>query len=96
MSAALVALLTILAQISPTLGSSAITAVINALIQIVPALVNTVEDVIPMVKNIIAALKSNALITPQQLSDLAALDAATDQAFEAAATAAQAEDKPAT
>ena len=94
MSAALVALLTILAQISPTLGSASITAVINALIQIIPALINTVEDVIPMVKNIIAALKSNAQITPQQLTDLAALNAATDQAFEAAATAAQAEDNP--
>ena len=94
MSSAIVALLAVLAQIAPSLGSSSITSIINALLQIVPALIQTVEDVVPMVKNIIAALKTNALITPQQLTDLAALDAATDAAFEAAATAAQAEDNP--
>ena len=94
MASAVVALLAILAQIAPSLGSTAITSVINALVQIVPALISTIEDVVPMIKNIIAALKANALISPQQLADLAVLDAATDAAFEAAATAAQAEDNP--
>ena len=89
MSAAIMALLAVLAQISPVIGSTAITSIINALIQIVPALINTVEDVVPMVKNIIAALQSNTAVTPDQLAQLQALDAQVDAAFEAAATAAQ-------
>ena len=94
MSAAILALLGVLSQIAPVLGSSAITSVINALVQIVPALITTVEDVVPMVKNIIAALQSNTAVTADQLAQLQALDAQVDAAFEAAATAAQAEDGP--
>ena len=94
MSAAVMALLAVLAQIAPTLGSTAITSIINALVQIVPALISTIEDVVPMVKNIIAALQSNTAVTPDQLAQLQALDAQVDAAFEAAATAAQAEDNP--
>lgn len=92
MSAAIMALLGVLSQIAPVLGSSSITSVITALVQIVPALVTTVEDVVPMVKNIIAALQSNTAVTADQLAQLQALDAQVDAAFEAAATAAQAED----
>lgn len=93
MSAALVALLSVLAQIAPSLGSSStITAIINALVQIIPVLVQEVEDVVPMVKNIIAALSANPAATADQLATLQTLDAQVDAAFEAAATAAQAED----
>lgn len=94
MSAAILALLGVLSQIAPVLGSSAITSVITALVQIVPTLITTVEDVVPMVKNIIAALQSNTAVTADQLAQLQALDAQVDAAFEAAATAAQAEDNP--
>lgn len=87
MSAAILALLTVIGQIVPALGSSsAISAIISALIQIVPTVVQEIEDVAPIIKNIIAALQSNAAITPAQLDQLAALDAQVDAAFEAAAT----------
>lgn len=92
MSAAIVALLAVIGQISSALGGTEITAVITTLSQIIPALVGEVEDVVPMIKNIIAALQSNTAITPEQQAQLAALDAQCDQAFEAAAVAAQAED----
>jgi len=95
MPAAIVALLSVLATIAPSLGAGgSITAIINALIQIVPVLVNEVEDVAPIVKNIIAALQSNSAITPDEQAQLATLDAQVDAAFEAAATAAQAQDNP--
>ncbi|SRR5260221_10435317 len=95
MSAAVIALLSVIAQIAPSLGASTqISAIIGALIEIIPALVKEVEDVVPIVKNIIDALRGNGAITPDQLAQLAALDAQVDQAFEAAATAAQAEDDP--
>jgi len=92
-TAALQALLVVIAQIAPSLTSSAaIQAVVNALVQIVPVLIKEVQDLIPMVKNIIAALSANAGTTSDQLNALAALDAQCDAAFEAAAAAAEAED----
>lgn len=92
MSAALVALLAVLGQIAPALGSSAITSIITALTQIIPVLIQEVEDVVPIVKNIISALQSNTAITPDQQAALVALDAQVDAAFEAAATNAQTQD----
>ena len=83
MSAALIAALTVIAQIASSLGtSSSITAIINFLIQILPTLVQEVEDVVPIVKNIINSLKSNTAITPEQLDQLAALEVQYDAAFE--------------
>ena len=88
MSAAILALLTIIGQIAPALGTStAIQGVIGTLVQIVPTLVTEVTDVVPVVKNIISALQTNATITQDQLDQLAALDAQVDAAFEAAAGA---------
>ena len=95
MSSAIIALLTIIAQIAPSLGAtSTITAIINALITIIPTVVKEVEDVVPIIKNIIAALQSNATTTPDQMAQLTTLDAQCDAAFEEAATAAQSEDNP--
>jgi hypothetical protein len=100
MSSAIIALLTIIAQIAPSLGAtSTITAIINALITIIPTVVKEIEDVVPIIKNIIAALQSNTATTPDQMAQLTTLDAQCDAAFEAAATAAETEDaavKPAT
>lgn len=93
MSAVLTALLAVLAQIAPSLGtSSSIGAIINALVQIIPSLVQLGEALVQPIRNIIAALSSNPAATADQLSQLRALDAQVDAAFEAAATNAQAED----
>lgn len=86
-------ILTILVQIAGvTSEASTITSIINALIALVPTLVQEYKDLVPIVKNIIAALSGNSTTTADQLTTLAALDAQVDADFEAAATAAQAQD----
>ena len=94
MTAAFTTVLALLGQLLPALSgnSEMIANIINALIQIIPVIVKEVQDVAPMVKNIIAALKNDPATTADQLAQLDALDAQVDQAFEAAATDAQAQD----
>ena len=90
-------ILTILVQIAGATGeASTITSIVNALIQLIPTLVQEYEDLVPIVKNIIASLSANPATTADQLATLKALDAQVDADFEAAATAAQAEDAPPT
>ncbi len=86
------ALLALLVQLAPSLGSPALASIITTLQQILPTIVAEVADVAPYVKNVIAALRSNSEITPEQWAQLDALEAQIDQAFEAAATAAEADD----
>ena len=86
MSVAIIALLTVIGQIAPALGTStAIQGIISTLIGILPTIVQEVEDVVPIVKNIISALQSNTAITADQLAALANLDVAADAGFEGAA-----------
>lgn len=93
MSAILTGILAILQALVPSITSSAtVQQIINALIQILPVLVKEAQDLVPMIKNIIAALSENAASTADQLATLKALDQLTDAAFEAAATKALAED----
>lgn len=73
---------------SLTTESGTIATIIATLENIIVAGVAEVQAVAPMIKNIITALKSNTAITADQMTKLEALDAATDQAFEAAAAAA--------
>lgn len=83
MSAALVAFLTVIAQIAPSLGSSAaIQNVINLLIQVLPVIIQAVENIAPLVKNIITALQSNTNITPEQWTQLDQLNQSADNNFE--------------
>lgn len=89
------AILALLQTIGPAIGKGAISSVIATLEQIIPALAQEYQDVLPAIKNIIAALSSNPAATGDQLASLAALDEQVDQAFEAVATAAEAEDTPA-
>ena len=86
MSAAIVALLSVLAQIIPALSNStAITNIINVLISLIPVVVKEIQDVEPLLTNIINALRGNNVITDQQLKDLDDLEAKIDAEFEAAA-----------
>lgn len=96
MSALVTIILTALQAVEALLGatglaSGTIDKVIALLVEIIPLVEKEAETVIPYIKNIIAALQGNAATTADQLSQLAALDAAADQAFEAAATNAQAQ-----
>ena len=89
----LATILAVMAQIAGATGeASTITSIVNALIQLVPTLVKEYEDLVPIVKNIIAALSANPAATADQLKTLQTLDAQVDADFEAAATAAEAED----
>ena len=94
MTAALTTLLALLGQLIPAISGDAslIATIINALVQILPVIVKEIQDVAPFVKNIIAALKNDPNTTADQLAQLQALDAQVDQAFEAAASDAQAQD----
>lgn len=94
MSGAIIALLTVIAQIAGALGStSQVVSIISLLERIIPVVIKEYQDVAPFVKNIIGALKGNATVTPDQLAQLDILDAQVDEEFEAAATAAEVEDK---
>lgn len=85
MSGIIIALLAVLAQIAPSLGVPAsITAIITALEAMLPTIIKEIQDVVPLVKNIIGALKDNNEITQEQLDALDALEAKLDAEFEAA------------
>lgn len=93
MTSIVTGILAILQALVPSITTSAtVQTIINSLIQIIPVLVKEAQDLVPMVKNIIAALGSNPASTAEQLATLKALDQLTDAAFEAAAAKAIAED----
>lgn len=87
MSSIITQLLAFLAQIVGGLSdASAIATLITTLTNILAAADEEIQTIAPEIKNIITALKGNNSITADQMTQLEALDAATDQAFEAAAT----------
>ena len=86
MSSAILLLLQVLAQIIPSLTNSATIAnIITTLVNLLPTLVKEVQDVAPLIQNIIDALRNNNVITPEQLAALDELEAKADAEFEAAA-----------
>lgn len=94
MSAILTAILSLLTALGPSIGGSSaiITEVISALTTLIPVVIQEAQDLLPMVKSIIATLKGDSAATQAQLDALDALDKQVDDAFDAAAAAAQAED----
>ena len=90
MSAAITAMLALIEQMLPLIGSlfgsTEVTNIITALTGILPLVVQEVATVAPAIKNIIAALSANPATTADQLTQLQALDAQVDAAFEAAAS----------
>jgi hypothetical protein len=94
MSAAITALLSLIGQLLPLVGSwtgsGAVASIITTLTQILPLVVQEVETVGPAIKNIIDALSANPATTAEELAQLQALDAQVDAAFESAAAATDA------
>jgi hypothetical protein len=83
----------LMTQMLPLINNaSQVAKFIAMLIQILPAVEQLAESLVQPIKNIIAALSANPAADAVQLKALTDLDAQYDQAFEAAATAAQAED----
>lgn len=94
MTSIIPAIIALLGQLIPVIGTASplVVQILNTLVAVVPVLVKEYIDLLPAVKNIIAALKADPATTAEQMAALEALDQQVDQAFEAAATAAQAED----
>lgn len=85
-------LLALVQQIAPGATTDLIATIIEDLIQIVPVVIKEAQDLLPVIKNIIAALQSNPASVSDQLDALDQLDAQVDAAFDAAAAQAQADD----
>lgn len=96
MTSIITLLLTLIGQLLPAVGvgSTGITTIINALVAIVPALIQEAVDMVPIVQNIIAALKNNPATTAAEMVTLNALDAQCDAAFEDAMAKSTAGDPP--
>jgi phage-related protein len=96
MSAIIPVVLALIQQLIPVISGAGAPAIISQILtvltQVIPLLVNEYTALLPMVKNIIAALSANPAATADQLTNLQALDVQTDAAFEAAASAALAQD----
>ncbi len=78
----------LLGQIAPALGASegVIGGIIAALDQIIPVAVKEVGDIVPMIKNIIEALRNQDEVTEEQMKQLDALEAKIDAEFDQAAS----------
>jgi hypothetical protein len=85
----LTTLLQLIQSLLPQIGvnSKIVTTIITALIQLVPIAVQEAQDILPAIRNIIAALSANPATTADQLAALKTLDAQVDAAFEDAVTA---------
>ena len=97
MGAIISGVLALIQQLLPALGTSTATAalitkIVSILVEITPIVVQEYNDLLPIVKNIITALKADPTTTAAQMIALKSLDLQVDAAFEAAATAAEAED----
>lgn len=92
----LATILTLLASIAGMTGEVGVIAkIIEALTEIIPVAIKEYQALVPMVKGVIAALSANPATTADQLATLQAIDKQTDADFDAAAAAAEAEDKAA-
>jgi hypothetical protein len=90
MSALVTSTIALLTALLPAIGndSALVAQVIVWLVNVLPALVKEATDILPEIKNIISILSQSSAITPDQITQLQALDAQCDAAFEAAAQAA--------
>jgi hypothetical protein len=87
------AILSLIAMLLPAGGNAALVEkIIEALTALYPIIVREYQDLLPIVKNIITALKADPSTTATQLDALDKMEAQLDADFEAAATAAAAED----
>jgi phage-related protein len=91
-STILTALLAIIEDIAPTAAAGTIGKIIAALVNLLPLIIKEIQALVPIVQNIITALRGNGQITPEQLDALDAMEAQIDADYDAAEKAAEAED----
>jgi len=92
LNAAATAVISLLSMIAPGATGGLIAKIIDALVTIIPIVIKEAKDLAPMVQNIIALLRGNTEITPDQLDQHAA-EVVLDSAFDIADAAAQKEDE---
>ena len=66
--------------------------IISVLTELYPLVVKEYQALAPIIKGVISALSANPAATDDQLAQLKVIDKQVDDAFEAAAAAAEAED----
>lgn len=87
------AVLSLIAALLPAGANAAlIEKIIEALVALIPIIMQEYKDLLPIVKNIIVAVKGDPATTAEQLDALDAMEAQLDADYEAAAAAAAAED----
>lgn len=93
--AAITALLQLIQTVVlPNLNSTSVIAkVITTIEQLVPVILAGAQSLVPIVQNIIEALRGSGVITTEQLDQLDTLEAQLDDAFDAAADAAEKQDQ---
>lgn len=83
----------LLAQVVPTIsGSAAVGTAIKFVTELLPPAIQLAKGEVPVIKGIIATLRSNGSTTVDQMNDLDALDAQCDAVLDAAIAKAEAED----
>jgi len=91
--------LQLLASFLPKIISGAaadeVTSIIAFLEQVIPVAIQVGEDLVQPIRNIISALRDSGALTSDQLDALDKQEAALDAAFDQAADAADAADKAA-
>jgi hypothetical protein len=88
MSGAIIAVLTLLEQFIPLLGTSSATVtmvdgIINALTALLPYIISEVSTVYTAVKNIISLLQNSGAMSADQMTALQTLDAQVDAGWAA-------------
>jgi hypothetical protein len=87
------AVLSLIAALLPAGANAAlIEKIIEALVALIPIIVQEYKDLVPIVQNIIVAVKGDPATTEAQLDALDAMEAQLDADYESAAAAAAAED----
>ncbi|NTF67989.1 hypothetical protein [Rhizobium rhizogenes] len=80
--------LSMLLSIVPQMtNSQTVNSVVTWLEQIIPTLVQEYQDLLPVVKNIIALMKQSSAVTPEQVATLQAQEAVIDKTFDDALAA---------
>lgn len=93
MGAIISAGLALLSTTAPLLtGSSAVGAAIEFISAVLPPSVQLAKEGIPVIKSVIASLRSNGSTTKEQMDQLDVLDAQCDARLDAAIAKAEAED----
>lgn len=89
MSAVITTLIALLGKLVPAIGANSglIDEIITAIQEILPTLIQEYKDLVPIVQNIIAALKGTDGITTDQWTALDNLETQIDSDFDSAATA---------